>query len=390
MSPSCLPSPPLDDNKSIASRKISKPSKSLNRSSKRSSSSLEPSSALLDGRHKRVWKACERCRMKKTKCDGESPCKRCKDDGLVCTAGSRKKTEFKQLPRGYAEVLENTQYALIATVQKLYTMLRNGEQWDLGEPELNDRAQPVIHDIASKLGCIRASPDLPYAFPEGEQDFAELQAQLQSARTALASEENASRKQSEDLSSYSPGLQRTERASSSDSDHSNVSKEYNQAMWAQRHAAANNLAPRKPAPPNAAQRPSVSSFDEEAYNQSRPPPLDPVYSMPSPIYTDLKTETPMFHNSSPFSPWSGGDDFLVAAHPLEVTSTYLKQMPPPLARQPGFDADTLKAMQMNNVAMGFANDGTIRPGMLDCNTAGFDDPMDAMFATEYEGQMGMA
>jgi hypothetical protein len=54
----------------------------------------------LDGRHKRVWKACERCRMKKTKCDGESPCKRCKDDGLVCTAGSRKKAEFKQLPRG--------------------------------------------------------------------------------------------------------------------------------------------------------------------------------------------------------------------------------------------------------------------------------------------------
>lgn len=51
-------------------------------------------------RHKRVWKACERCRMKKTKCDGEFPCKRCKDDGLVCTAGTRKKTEYKQLPRG--------------------------------------------------------------------------------------------------------------------------------------------------------------------------------------------------------------------------------------------------------------------------------------------------
>ncbi|EKD20375.1 uncharacterized protein L3040_006206 [Drepanopeziza brunnea f. sp. 'multigermtubi'] len=395
MSPSCLPSPPLDDNKSIASRKISKPGRSLNRSSKRSSSSLEPSSGILDGRHKRVWKACERCRMKKTKCDGESPCKRCKDDGLVCTAGSRKKTEFKQLPRGYAEVLENTQYALIATVQKLYTMLRNGEQWDLGEPELNDRAQPVIHDIASKLGCIRASPDLPYAFPEGEQDFAELQAQLQSARTALAAEENASRKPSEDLSSYSPGLPRTERASSSDSDHSNVSREYNQAMWGPRPAAA-TLAPRKPAPLNTAPRPSASAsaaaFDEETYKPSRPPALDAGYSMPSPVYTDLKTETPMFHHSSPFSPWSGGDDFLVAAHPLEVTSSYLKQMPPPppLARQPGFDADSLKAMQMNPAAMGFANDGTIRPGMLDCHPAGFDDPMDAMFATEYKGQMGMA
>lgn len=33
-------------------------------------------------------------------CDGEFPCKRCKDDGLVCTAGTRKKTEYKQLPKG--------------------------------------------------------------------------------------------------------------------------------------------------------------------------------------------------------------------------------------------------------------------------------------------------
>lgn len=36
------------------------------------------------------------------KCDGEFPCKRCKDDGLICTAGVRKKVEYKQLPRGYA------------------------------------------------------------------------------------------------------------------------------------------------------------------------------------------------------------------------------------------------------------------------------------------------
>lgn len=60
---------------------------------------VSPHSSAMD-RHKRVWKACERCRMKKTKCDGEFPCKRCKDDGLVCTAGMRKKTEYKQLPRG--------------------------------------------------------------------------------------------------------------------------------------------------------------------------------------------------------------------------------------------------------------------------------------------------
>ncbi|CAK7222000.1 Fluconazole resistance protein 1 [Sporothrix curviconia] len=136
-----------------------------------------------DGRHKRVWKACERCRMKKTKCDGEFPCKRCKDDGLVCTAGTRKKTEYKQLPKGYAEVLENTQFALVATVHKLYAMVRAAHAWDLGEPELNERGQPVIHSIASKLGCIRPNndPDLPMGssvFPENEQDLVELASQL--------------------------------------------------------------------------------------------------------------------------------------------------------------------------------------------------------------------
>jgi len=137
----------------------------------------------MDGRQKRVWKACERCRMKKTKCDGEFPCKRCKDDGLVCTAGVRKKVEYKQLPRGYAEVLENTQFALIATVHKLYSMVRSGQQWDLGEPELNDRGQPVIHNIAQKLGCIRPNSDIDLpvhsVFPEDEAGMAELARQLE-------------------------------------------------------------------------------------------------------------------------------------------------------------------------------------------------------------------
>ncbi|KAK4225104.1 hypothetical protein QBC38DRAFT_272304 [Podospora fimiseda] len=139
---------------------------------------------------KRVWKACERCRMKKTKCDGEFPCKRCRDDGLVCTAGLRKKTEYKQLPRGYAEVLENTQFALIATVHKLYNMVRNNQPWEFGEPDINEKGQPVIHNIAAKLGCIRpqGDVDLPVSsfFPEDEAGLLRLAAQLEKEQTAKA------------------------------------------------------------------------------------------------------------------------------------------------------------------------------------------------------------
>ncbi|KFZ18604.1 hypothetical protein V502_04030, partial [Pseudogymnoascus sp. VKM F-4520 (FW-2644)] len=199
--PPSLPSPPSTDN-DVTHKKPSKRTKSSKpgpRGAKRVTAAVAQGGAsgsrspeMGDGRHKRVWKACERCRMKKTKCDGESPCKRCRDDGLVCTAGHRKKAEFKQLPRGYAEVLENTQYALIATVHKLYAMVLAGEQWTLDPPVVNARGQPVIHDIAAKLGCIRADPSREgggaMEFPADAAEFAELQRRLESEERASAGE----------------------------------------------------------------------------------------------------------------------------------------------------------------------------------------------------------
>ncbi|KAK8106687.1 hypothetical protein PG999_010046 [Apiospora kogelbergensis] len=185
--------------------------------------SSPPSVSRMD-RHKRVWKACERCRMKKIKCDGEFPCKRCKDDGLVCTAGTRKKTGYKQLPRGYAEVLENTQFALSATVQKLYAMVRSSQQWDLGEPEFNDRGQPVIHDIATKLGCIRlnADADLPphSVFPEDEAGLAKLAAELE-----VQQRERESQASVEVKSEAGSTCNRTDWANSSELDHSDIEQD---------------------------------------------------------------------------------------------------------------------------------------------------------------------
>lgn len=80
-------------------------------------------------------------------------------------------------------MLENTQFVLISTVHKLYAMVRSNQQWNLGEPELNDRGQPIIHNIATKLGCIERSDDkdLPITtvFPEDEAGLAELARQLE-------------------------------------------------------------------------------------------------------------------------------------------------------------------------------------------------------------------
>ncbi|KAG7403202.1 hypothetical protein Forpe1208_v016467 [Fusarium oxysporum f. sp. rapae] len=37
----------------------------------------------MDGRNKRVQKACEQCRMRKSKCDTGFPCRQCNDRGRV-------------------------------------------------------------------------------------------------------------------------------------------------------------------------------------------------------------------------------------------------------------------------------------------------------------------
>lgn len=226
--------------------------------------------------------------MKKTKCDGEFPCKRCKDDGLVCTAGTRKKTEYKQLPRGYAEVLENTQFALIATVHKLYAMVRNGQSWDLGEPELNDRGQPIIHNIATKLGCIRpnADADLPphSVFPEDEAGLSKLAAELEVQQLDREREAQTVEIKCETETSCA----RTERASSSEFDHSDFEYDHRKVFMSTQSQNLQTLSPQS----------FVSSYNEfepnSIHGDSNPSSLFAVQSPPAP------TSYPTWHiNRSP-------------------------------------------------------------------------------------------
>ncbi|KAL0937676.1 uncharacterized protein CTRU02_207407 [Colletotrichum truncatum] len=349
-----LPTPPLEEQKSRKSSSSSKSIKPNRHTAKRASphnatAHHDHSAAGMstDGRHKRVWKACERCRMKKTKCDGEFPCKRCKDDGLVCTAGVRKKTEYKQLPRGYAEVLEHTQFALIATVHKLYAMVRNNQQWDLGEPELNDRGQPVIHNIAQKLGCIRPNSDIDLpvhsVFPEDEAGLAELARQLEEQQKEREADKAALKVEVDSASS----CERSDRASSSELDHSEFEADYRKAVF----GAHNNTN----ANPMTMSPQSFSTGYTEFDVDSVASPIDPTAAM--------------FHNQSPS----------INTYPQWTMPRQAAPPPIDLSQQFFQHNNALTSMDMLNQGLIESEFGTIKPHVLSCPNPevmmGMGDPM---------------
>jgi hypothetical protein len=179
-------------------------------------------------------------------------------------------------------VLENTQLTLIATVHKLYSMVRNSQEWDLGEPELNDRGQPVIHNIAQKLGCIRPNSDIDLpvhsVFPEDEAGMAELAVQLEEQQR-----ETDMHKDTRDTDSSS-GYNRTDRASSSELDHSDLEQDYRMAVFggnshpmtlSPASFSTNNDFDMKPTPAELSGRPMFHS-------QSPTVPSFPNWSQPQP------------------------------------------------------------------------------------------------------------
>ncbi|KAL2862944.1 Zn(II)2Cys6 transcription factor domain-containing protein [Aspergillus lucknowensis] len=110
-----------------------------------------------NGVRKRVCKACDRCRLKKSKCDGAKPCGRCRADNALCVFGERKKAHDKVYPKGYVEMLEQQQTWLVNGLQELYRRLLDGEGWQ-GEPlKCEPNGHPLTHDLLTHLGALDQS-----------------------------------------------------------------------------------------------------------------------------------------------------------------------------------------------------------------------------------------
>ncbi|KAK4990663.1 Fluconazole resistance protein 1 [Elasticomyces elasticus] len=152
--------------------------------------------STADSIRKRVGKACDRCRMKKSKCDGNQPCARCQADNAICVFGERKKSRDKVYPKGYVEVLEHQQSQLVLGVQEMYHRLLSGQGWP-GPPLSEAKGHPLTHDILAQLDVLEPRQQSSEELNVFEEDFRRLQERLLSGDATDAQRRSSTSSDSE-------------------------------------------------------------------------------------------------------------------------------------------------------------------------------------------------
>ncbi|KAL3469666.1 hypothetical protein BJX99DRAFT_68098 [Aspergillus californicus] len=139
--------------------------------SRMASSEEKPDQRVFRVKRKHVLKACDRCRVKKTKCDGKQPCNRCSSYNHPCLFRERKATQTKVYSRGFVEMLESHHSLVVKALQRLYKLCASKEGFP-GEPlaEASD-GFPLTHAILDRLGLIKQAEDNPENADEDSEDI---------------------------------------------------------------------------------------------------------------------------------------------------------------------------------------------------------------------------
>nr|AUD11413.1 Zn2Cys6 transcriptional regulatory protein [Talaromyces pinophilus] len=114
-----------------------------------------PPHRVFRTKRKHVQRACERCRVKKAKCDGLQPCSRCVTYNQACIFRDRKVTEEKVYSRGFVEMLIAQQAVHLQALRDLYKRCVRREGFPGSPLQESIQGYPGTHAILDRLGLIK-------------------------------------------------------------------------------------------------------------------------------------------------------------------------------------------------------------------------------------------
>ncbi|MCJ1435327.1 hypothetical protein MMC27_004699 [Xylographa pallens] len=120
----------------------------------------------------RVGRACDRCRLKKCKCDGHQPCQRCNSDNAICNATRRVLPPERAFSKEDVKVLSMEHKQLSQGLQHLYQHVIQNKPWEGPHVRLDKNRQPLVHEILERIGIIGGDVDVNFAY-SGEEERAE-------------------------------------------------------------------------------------------------------------------------------------------------------------------------------------------------------------------------
>lgn len=82
-------------------------------------------------RKKRVGKACDSCRLKKTKCNGKNPCERCSLDNKPCVFTEKKKQSERLFTSEHVDLIEHRLKICNHSLLKLANWIKHGNKQEL-------------------------------------------------------------------------------------------------------------------------------------------------------------------------------------------------------------------------------------------------------------------
>ncbi|OJJ72696.1 hypothetical protein ASPBRDRAFT_195371 [Aspergillus brasiliensis CBS 101740] len=104
---------------------------------------------------KRVTKACQRCKVKKSRCSGDAPCESCKATNAVCTYREDRPKRHRVFTQSYVQLIEDQRDMLVRGIRELYQRTVTGGSI---KRIVSDRPLSV-NDILYNLGIYDAPND---------------------------------------------------------------------------------------------------------------------------------------------------------------------------------------------------------------------------------------